>query len=133
MKPEELLYAKTHEWVAVDTDASGAKVATIGLSEFAIESLGDLVFVEMPEVGRTMAQGDSFGEIESIKAVSDIYAPVSGEIVEVHAELADQLDTLADDPYDNGWFVRIKIADESELASLLDFAAYQKQCEEEAH
>ncbi len=131
MTPEQLLYSKTHEWVQVDTDSSGAKIATIGLSAFAIEALTDLVFVDLPEVGRDVAAGESFGEIESVKAVSDLCSPIAGQIVEVNGPLADQLDTLADDPYEAGWFVKIKITDESGLAGLLDHAAYQKQCEEE--
>lgn len=130
--PEQLLYSKTHEWVRVDTDPSGAKIATVGLSAFALEQLTDLVFVDLPEVGRRVAAGESFGEIESVKAVSDLYSPVDGEVIAVNTELVDKLETLADDPYQAGWFVKIKISDESGLGNLLDFAAYQKQCEEEA-
>ena len=130
--PEDLLYAKTHEWVSVDTDDSGAKVATVGLSAFAIETLTDLVFVELPEVGRQVSAGESFGEIESVKAVSDIYAPVAGEVVEVNGPIADALETLGDDAYVAGWLIKIKISDESGLADLLDHAAYQAQCDEEA-
>lgn len=131
MTPEQLLYAKTHEWVRVETDPGGAKIATVGLSAFALEALTDLVFIELPEVGREVSAGESFGEIESVKAVSDLYSPVDGRIVEVNAPIVDKLDALSDDPYEAGWFVRIKIADEAGLAELLDFAAYQKQCEEE--
>ena len=82
MKPEQLLYAKTHEWVAVEPDSSGGKIATIGISAFAVESLTDLVFMQLPEVGRRVKAGEAFGEIESVKAVSDLYSPVSGEVVE---------------------------------------------------
>lgn len=132
MTPEELLYSKTHEWVRVETDSSGAKIATLGLSAFALEALTDLVFIDLPEVGRAVEAGQPLGEIESVKAVSDIYSPVDGEVVEVNSPLADKLESLADDPYEDGWFVRIKISDETGLSSLLDYAAYQKQCEEES-
>jgi glycine cleavage system H protein len=129
--PEELLYTKTHEWVAVETDASGAKVATIGISAFALEALTDLVFVDLPETGRTVSAGEPFGEIESVKAVSDLYSPFDGEIVEVNEALADQLEGLSDEPYTNGWLVKIRINDETALAGLMDHTAYQKQCEQE--
>lgn len=132
MKPEELLYAKTHEWVAV-TEEGDSKIATIGISAFAVEALTDLVFIELPEVGRTVAVDESFCEIESVKAVSDIYAPVAGEITAVNDSLPDSLETLGQDPFGEGWIVRIKLADEGPLADLMDYAAYQKQCEEEAH
>ena len=129
MAPEQLLYSKTHEWVRVETDSAGAKIATVGLSAFAIETLTDLVYVDLPEAGRQVSAGDSFGEVESVKAVSDLYSPVDGQITEVNAEIAEKLETLSDDPYDAGWLVKIKISDESGLSELLDFAAYQKQCE----
>ncbi len=132
MTPEQLLYNKSHEWVHVEADASGAKVATMGISAFALELLADLVFIDLPEVGRQVTAGEPFGEIESVKAVSDTYSPVDGEVVEVNSQIVDKLDTLADDPYGDGWLVKIKITDESGLATLLDYAAYQKQCEEEA-
>ena len=143
MTPETLLYAKTHEWVDVKTDPSGAKVATVGLSTFALEALTDLVHVELPEVGRKVAAQEAFGEIESVKAVSDLYSPVAGEIVEVNDRLlrgreikpgqyeSPDFDFLGKDPYGAGWLVRIKISDESGLSELLDYAAYQAQCEEE--
>ena len=130
MTPEELSYAKTHEWIHVETDSAGAKTATVGLSAFAIEALTDLVFIDLPEVGRRAAAGEPFGEVESVKAVSDLYSPVDGEIVEVNSELADKFETLADDPYQTGWMIKIRISDDSGLANLLDYVAYQKQCEE---
>lgn len=131
MTPEKLLYAKTHEWVEVNA-AAGAKIATVGLSAFALAALTDLVYIDLPPVGRKVTAEEPFGEIESVKAVSDLYSPVDGEIVEVNTAVADRLEHLADDPYDSGWLVKIKVADESGLAKLLDHAAYQKQCEEEA-
>ena len=131
MTPDQLLYAKTHEWVHVETDAGGAKIATVGLSAFALEALTDLVYIELPVVGCRVEAGASFGEVESVKAVSDLFSPVDGEIVEVHADVADNLERLADDPYEAGWLVKIRIADESGLSELLDHAAYHKQCEQE--
>ena len=132
MQPQELLYAKTHEWVHVDRK-SGEKIATVGISHFAVEALTDLVYIELPEVGRTLKAGESFGEVESVKAVSDLYSPLSGEIVDVNGDLANHLDQLHDDPYGSGWIMKIKINDESELSQLLSHAAYEKQCAEEGH
>ena len=131
MKPEKLLYSKDHEWVAVETDASGAKIATVGISAFALEALTDLVYIELPEVGRRVEAGAPIGVIESVKAVSDLFCPVEGEVVEVNVAWNDNLEHLADDPYESGWLVKVKLGDESSLAGLFDYAAYQKQCEEE--
>ncbi|MCH8044372.1 MAG: glycine cleavage system protein GcvH [Planctomycetes bacterium] len=131
MNPENLLFAKTHEWVHVE-DSDGAKIATVGLSAFAIEALTDLVFVDLPEVGRAVTAGEPLGEIESVKAVSDLYSPVSGEVIEANTPLADDLEKLSEDVYGAGWLVKIKIGDEAGLADLMDYATYQKQCEEEA-
>lgn len=132
MKPEDLLFTKTHEWVAV-ADEGGRKIATVGLSAFAVEALTDLVFIELPTVGRQVKANDAFCEVESVKAVSDVYAPVAGEVVAVNNPLADQLDLLSSDPYGKGWIAKIKITDDANLRNLLDHAAYQKQCAEEAH
>ena len=131
MNAEELLYAKTHEWVAVETNDAGDKVATVGISAFAVEALTDLVHIELPEVGNTVAAEQAFGEVESVKAVSDMYAPVSGEVIEANDALPDSLETLSEDPYGRGWIAKIKMTDESELSQLLDHAAYQQQCSEE--
>jgi glycine cleavage system H protein len=133
VKPEQLMYSKTHEWVHVEVDESGEKVATTGITAFAIEALTDLVHVELPEVGRNVEAGQSIGEIESVKAVSDIYSPVDGEVVEVNTELENQLEHLAEDPYNMGWFVKIRVTDDAGLDELLEFTAYKKQCEEETH
>jgi glycine cleavage system H protein len=133
VQPQELLYAKTHEWVHMDRDKAGQKVATIGISHFAVEALTDLVYIELPEVGRHVKVGESFGEVESVKAVSDLYSPIGGEIIDVNASLQNRLDQLHDDPYGAGWIVKIKVADESGLKDLLDYKAYQKQCAEEGH
>lgn len=133
MQPQELLYAKTHEWVQVNRDSPGQKIATVGISHFAVEALTDLVYIELPETGRRVKAGESFGEIESVKAVSDLYSPVSGEIVEVNTALADNLGRLNEDPYGAAWIVKIKISDETELKNLLSFKDYEKQCQEEGH
>jgi glycine cleavage system H protein len=132
MKPEELLYAKTHEWVHV-APGEGGRVATIGISAFAVEALTDLVYLELPSIGRTLKAGESFGEVESVKAVSDLYAPVSGEVVEVNDDLPSNLQWLSDDPYGRGWVVKVRLTNEAELKQLSDYPAYQKQCAEEQH
>lgn len=128
MQPEKLLYAATHEWVQVEEDGD---TATIGISAFAVEQLTDLVYIELPKVGSAVTAGESFGEIESVKAVSDLYSPVTGEVVEVNADLVDALETFSSDPYGKGWIAKIKIQDKSALSNLLDHDAYQKQCAEE--
>ena len=133
MTPENLLYAKSHEWVEIATDNSGAKIATVGLSKFALDALTDLVYIDLPGVGDSAEIGETFGEIESVKAVSEMYSPVSGEIVAVNDAVGDQLETLAQDPYQNGWLIKIKMASEDGVEQLLDFVAYQKHCETEGH
>ena len=130
MKPENLLYAETHEWVCVE-EQGGRKIATVGISAFAVEQLTDLVYMELPDVGTEVLAGAEFGEVESVKAVSPLYSPVSGEVVEVNSSLPDSLETLNADPYGGGWIVKIQIGDDADLAKLMDFAAYQKQCAEE--
>jgi glycine cleavage system H protein len=133
VNPKQLLYTKTHEWADVQSDAAGAKVATVGLTAFALEVLTDLVFMELPEVGRQVQACEPFGEIESVKAVSDLNSPVDGEVVAVNADLVNNLEILAQDPYQAGWLIKVKISDESCLSKLLDSVAYQKQCDEEQH
>ncbi|MEI6504627.1 MAG: glycine cleavage system protein GcvH [Planctomycetota bacterium] len=117
----DLKFAKTHEWIRPEADGR----ATVGISAYAVEALTDLVFMQLPAVGKKVKAGESIGEIESVKAVSDMYAPVSGEIVEVNAALPNQLETLGKDPYGAGWIVRIKPDDPAELANLLDRPAYE--------
>ena len=133
MNPEQLLFAKTHEWAAIEPDGAGGKKATIGVSKFALEALTDLVFIDLPKVGRQLSAGGTFGEIESVKAVSDLYSPVTGEVVAVNEALANQLDKLSADPYGAGWMVVVKLSSDEGLADLLDYAAYQRQCAEEQH
>ena len=132
MKPEELLYAKTHEWVHV-APGEGGQIATIGISAFSVEALTDLVFLELPSIGRQLTAGKPFGEVESVKAVSDLYAPISGEVVEVNADLPNNLQWLSDDPYGKGWVVKVRLSNEAETKQLSDFASYQRQCAEEQH
>ncbi len=117
--PSELKFLPSHEWVAVDGD-----VATVGVSDHAQELLGDLVFVELPEVESAISAGDSVGVIESVKAASDTYAPISGEIVEVNSELEDSPERINDDPYGDGWMYKVKMEDAGELDNLLDATSY---------
>jgi glycine cleavage system H protein len=133
VKPENLRFAKTHEWVALDSAAAGGPIATIGVSAFAVEALTDLVFMQLPEVGRQFKAGESFGEIESVKAVSDLYCPIAGEVAAVNSSLPDNLETLNQDPYGAAWLIKLKVAPDAKLDSLLDYAAYQKQVAEEGH
>lgn len=127
MKPEELLYAETHEWVHV-TDEGGAKVATIGITKFAVEQLTDLVFMELPPVGTQVTAGKEFGEVESVKAVSPLYSPVSGEVIASNSDLPNHLETLNQDPYGAGWFIKVRLSDETALNKLMNYETYQKQC-----
>ncbi|MCF6180218.1 MAG: glycine cleavage system protein GcvH [Geopsychrobacter sp.] len=119
--PEELKYTEEHEWVLAEGD-----LVSIGITDFAQDQLGDVVFVELPEVGDKVEVGKAFGVVESVKAVSDIYAPLGGEVVEVNAELPDAPETINTSPYGDGWLIRIKPADPKDLDGLLDVAAYQE-------
>lgn len=118
--PEELKYTEEHEWVLVEDD-----IVTIGITDFAQDQLGDVVFVELPEEGDTLDAGKALGVVESVKAVSDIYAPVSGEVVEVNEELPDEPEVLNNSPYEDGWMVKLKLADSAQLDGLMSAAAYQ--------
>ncbi len=118
--PAELRYSSDHEWVRVD-----GTTVTVGITEYAQDALGDVVFVEMPDPGLAVAAGDSFSEVESTKSVSDIYAPVTGSIAEVNADLESQPELLNSDPYGAGWICRIEISDPSELDGLMDAEAYR--------
>lgn len=123
-----LKYAKTHEWVSVDGD-----VATIGITDFAVQALTDLVYVDLPTVGKQISAGENCGEVESVKAVSDLYAPVSGEIIEVNEPLADDLDLLSSDAFGKGWILKIRMSNPADIDQLLDRAAYEKVCESDDH
>ncbi|MCA9052811.1 MAG: glycine cleavage system protein GcvH [Planctomycetaceae bacterium] len=128
MDPQELKFTKTHEWVHLDGD-----VATVGISDFAVKELTDLVYIELPKVGAQVAAGETFGEVESVKAVSDLYAPVSGEVTEVNAPLADDLSPLSDDAFGAGWVARIRVADPAAVAAMMDHAAYESFCAAGGH
>jgi glycine cleavage system H protein len=129
VQPEELKYCETHEWVAPPTDSS--QIATVGISAFAVSQLNDIVFMALPSVGQGLTAGQEFGEVESVKAVSPMYSPISGQVVEVHTDLVDHLEQLSQDPYDLGWIIKVKMSDPSELTRLLDHATYQKRCAEQ--
>jgi glycine cleavage system H protein len=118
--PDDLRYSSDHEWVRVD----GGK-ARIGITDYAQDALGDVVFVDLPEVGTATTSGASISEVESTKSVSDIYAPLTGTIVEVNADLADAPERLNEDPYGEGWICAIELSDPSEVDALLDAAAYR--------
>ncbi len=118
--PESLKYSADHEWVSVD-----GNIATVGITDYAQDALGDVVFVDVPEVGATIEAGGTFSEVESTKSVSDIFAPLSGEIVEVNDQLADNPELVNSDPYGDGWICRISMSDSAQLGDLIDSAAYR--------
>jgi glycine cleavage system H protein len=118
--PDDLKYTKDHEWVKAEGDR-----VRIGITDYAQDALGDVVYVQIPDVGTAVAVGDSFSEVESTKSVSDIYAPVSGTVVEVNADLTDMPQRLNDDPYGEGWLCVIQVEDAGQLDQLLDAAAYR--------
>ena len=119
MVPTDLRYTKEHEWVRLDGD-----LATVGITAYAAEQLGDVVFVELPDVGRKLEQFGAFGVVESVKAVSDLFAPVSGEVTEANPSLAGQPELVNSEPYGAGWMVKVRLADASQVDELLDPAAY---------
>jgi glycine cleavage system H protein len=135
MSPEQLKYSKTHEWVALENDT-----ATIGITDFAVHLLSDLVFAELPAVGRKLKQGEPFGEVESVKAVSDLYAPVSGEVIAVNERLTErrtsdgktqsaELDLLNTSPFGDGWMIKVRVSQPADLTNLLDQAQYKAHCD----
>ncbi len=125
--PADLKYTASHEWVRLDGD-----VATIGITDHAQSELGDIVFVEMPEPGRVLAHDAIFGAVESVKTVSDLYAPVAGTVIENNAALADNAEIVNADPYGAGWIVKIQVDSQAELSGLLDAAAYEAKVGESA-
>lgn len=127
MYPKDLMYDREHEWVKVDGD-----VATIGVSHFAQDQLGEVVYVDLPSAGDAVNAGESFGEVESVKSVSELFSPVSGEIVEVNEALADTPETVNEDPYGDGWMVKIRLADASEVDGLMSADEYEAFLTEEA-
>ena len=118
--PDDLLYHPEHDWARIDGD-----IATMGITWYAQEQLGEVVFFDPPEVGSTVTAGESYAEVESVKAVSDVIAPLSGEIVEVNLGLGDTPENINNDPYGEGWMVKVRLSDESETENLLDAAAYE--------
>ena len=117
---ETVRYQESHEWARVD-----GEVMTVGISDYAQDELGDVVFVELPEVGATMKQGDAFGVVESVKAASDLYMPAGGEIVETNEVLKDSPEKVNEDPFGDGWIIKVKMSDPAQVDSLMDSAAYK--------
>jgi len=124
--PEDLKYTKEHEWVLVED-----KVATVGITDFAQDQLGDIVFVELPAVGDKVSKEDAFGVVESVKAVSDIYAPVSGKVLEVNDDLPENPEMVNEDAYGDGWMIKIEMSDPEELQDLMSAAEYEEYVAEE--
>jgi len=124
--PEDVKYSKEHEWVLVE-----GKVATVGVTDYAQDQLGDIVFVELPAVGDKVSKEDAFGVVESVKAVSDIYAPVSGKVLEVIDDLPENPEMLNEDPYGDGWIIKIEMSDPEELDDLMNAAEYEQYVAEE--
>ena len=124
---ERCLYNKTHEWVRIE-----GEVGYAGISDYAQDQLGDIVYVELPEVGDTFGQGEVFGVVESVKAASDLYMPLAGEILEVNNDLNDSPELVNQDPYGEGWFIKIAVEDEEEASKLLDAAGYRQFAEQGA-
>ena len=124
--PDDLLYHPEHDWARIEDGE-----ATLGITWFAQDALGELVHYEPPDQGSSIARNDSYGEVESVKAVSDLIAPLSGEVLEVNGKVVDEPETVNEDPYGDGWLVRIRLADPSEVDSLLDATAYRAQLENE--
>jgi glycine cleavage system H protein len=118
--PAELKYTKEHEWVKID-----GNVATIGITDYAQGELGDIVFVELPDIGAEVRQMDSFGTIEAVKAVSDLYSPVTGKVVEINSALDDDPMVINQDPYGDGWMLKVELSDTSEIEQLLDASGYK--------
>jgi len=125
--PGELKYAASHEWARLEEDGT----VTIGITDHAQQALGDVVFVELPELGSILAAGDEAGVVESVKAASDIYAPLGGEVIAINELLQDEPETVNSDPYSDGWFFKLQPEDTSELEDLLSAEDYQEQCDED--
>jgi len=121
-------FSKTHEWVKVENGAG-----TVGISDYAQSALGDIVFIELPEVGDTLSQGSQLGTIESTKTASELYAPISGEVIEVNSELVNNPQWINESPFEKGWMVKIKVQNSSELDALMDEATYKEYVEKESH
>src|SRR6266576_2599823 len=129
--PDDLLYTKDHEWARVE-DANGKRIATIGITRFAVEQLGDVTQVELPKEGETVKQAEVFGSVESVKAVSDLFAPLSGKVVKVNSPLSDSPEYVNEDPYDEGWMIQVELDVPTELDGLMSAAEYQAFLKEQA-
>ena len=121
-RPENLKYTPTHEWLRIEGD-----LAVVGITDFAVEQLSDIVFIDLPQAGQAVAKGDRFGEVESTKTVSDLMAPVSGTVTEVNSQLTDNPEILNQSPFEKGWILKVRMSDPGEASSLLGAAAYQAQ------
>ena len=121
MRPEDRSYLPSHEWASLDGD-----VVTVGITDFAVSQLGELVYLDLPDAGRSLNRGEAFGEVESVKAVSDLSSPVGGEVVEVNSALPDGLGPLQDDPFAGGWLIKVKVAGADALEGLLDAGSYEQ-------
>lgn len=128
MDPQALRYSKTHEWAILE-----GNVCTIGLTKFAVDQLTDIIYIEFPDVGDPVIAGDSFGEIESVKAVSDLYSPIGGEVLEVNSKLENDPSLISKDPYGAGWLIKVKIDKGSTLDKLMTFQQYEQQIASEHH
>lgn len=122
MDPKQLKYAETHEWVFVENG-----IATVGITSHAVDLLTDLTYIDLPAVGSKVGAGRPFGEVESVKATSDLYSPVDGEVIEVNTTLPDRLGVLNSDPYGEGWIIKVRVSSEESLKKLMDLDAYQQQ------
>jgi glycine cleavage system H protein len=122
--PDDLFYTKDHEWARIE-DRDGGKVATIGVTRYAVEQLGDVTQVDLPQEGESVKAAEVFGSVESVKAVSDLFAPVTGKVVKVNSPLADSPEYVNEDPYDEGWMIQVAVTNAKELDGLLDAEAYQ--------
>ena len=123
---DDVKYTKEHEWIKVD-----GKIATMGITDYAQEQMGDIVYVELPDDGEIISKGDAFGVVESVKSVSDVYAPISGKVVEINEPLKDNPETVNEDPYNEGWICKIEMSDTSELGDLMDAKEYEEFVSEE--
>jgi glycine cleavage system H protein len=128
MDLKTLKYAATHEWALLE-----GNIATVGISKFAVDQLTDLIMIELPAVGARVSAGKSFGEIESVKAVSDLYAPLAGEVIEVNKQVTSNVALLAEDPYDTGWLIKIKVDQPVDTSGLMDLDTYESKVAEEGH
>ncbi len=126
--PKDLKYTKEHEWLAFDSDG----IATIGITDFAQSSLGDITFVQLPQENETVRKDDAFGVVESVKAVSDLYSPVTGRVVEVNQPLVNAPELLNEDPYNDGWMIKVEVTEEGEDADLMDAKAYKEYVEDKS-